>query len=112
MPWKASTRLKISLSIATAAREHAGPDVGDVEAFEQALHRAVLAERAVEDREGDLDVEQAAPGAQLDLLAVRGPASVALEQDLDHLVARRPQTLGNRGARVPARPRARSSGRR
>ena len=40
------------------------------------------------------------PARKLDLLAIAGPASIALEQDTDHLVARRPQAVGHRGARV------------
>ena len=69
-------------------REHARPRVRDVEAFEEPLDRAVLAERAVEHGEGDVGAEQAAGRAQLDLLAVGEPAAVALDQDADDLVAR------------------------
>ena len=50
--------------------EHAGADVGDVEALEQPLHGAVLAERPVQDREGDVAAEQPAGGAQVDLGAL------------------------------------------
>ena len=35
-----------------------GADVGDVGELEQPLHRAVLAERSVEDRQHDLDAGQ------------------------------------------------------
>ena len=45
-------------------------------------------------------VEQAAGGAQLDLVAVGEPAPVALDQDRDHLVARLAQAVGDRGARA------------
>ncbi len=48
-------------------REHAGSDVGDVEALEQPLNGSVLAEGAVEDREGDVAVEQPAGGAEVDV---------------------------------------------
>ena len=41
--------------------EHAGADVRDVEALEQALHGPVLAERAVQDREHDVDAGQPPP---------------------------------------------------
>ena len=89
MPWKASRRLKISLSIATAAASTLGADVGDVEALEQALDRAVLAERAVQDRKGDVGSRAGRPPARSSTSSPsRGPAAVALDQDLDHLVAR------------------------
>ncbi len=104
--------MKTSLSIASDAASTLGTDVRDVEAFEHALDRAVLAERAVKDRKGDLRVEQAARGSKLDLAAARQPASVALDHDLDHLVTGRAQAVGHRGAGRSARPRARSSGRR
>ena len=100
IPRSRSSRLKISLSIVTAAASTPGPDVGDVEALEQALHGPVLAERAVEDREGGVAAEQPPGGAELHLLAVAEPAPVALDHHVDHLVAGRPQPLGDGGARA------------
>ena len=50
--------------------EHAGADVGHVEQFERALERAVLAERAVQDREDGVGAEQAAARRQRQRLAV------------------------------------------
>ena len=37
-------------------RHHAGADVGQVGEFQQTLHGAVLAERAVQDGEHDVDI--------------------------------------------------------
>ena len=60
-----SRRLKVSLSRQVAEAGTSEPDVRDVEDLERALNRAVLAAGAMEDREGDVGAEQAAPGAQL-----------------------------------------------
>ena len=62
--------LRDDLVQAHGRREHARADVRHVEQLEQALHRAVLAERAVQHRERDLGVEQPAARAQRQLLAV------------------------------------------
>ena len=80
--------------------EHARARVGDVERFEQALNGAVLAERSVQHGEGDVAAEQAAGRSHLDLLAARGPAALAVDHHLDHLVARLAQPAGHRGARA------------
>ena len=53
MPVAASTCLAIALSIATAEPSTPHADVGDVGQLEHALHRAVLAHRAVEQRQHD-----------------------------------------------------------
>ena len=55
-PWSRSTALKTSLSMHSAEAEHARADVGHAGELEQALHRAVLAEGAVQHREHDVDV--------------------------------------------------------
>ena len=47
--------------------EHARPDVGNVEALEQALDGPVLAERPVQDREHDVGARDAAPGTSAQL---------------------------------------------
>ncbi len=78
--------------------EDAGADVGDVEALEQPLHGPVLAERSVQDREGDVAAEQAGGGAEVDLGAVVDPATVGLDDDVGDLVAGRPQAIGDGGA--------------
>ena len=52
----AQHRLEHVLVHAERGGEHAGADVGDAGELEQALHGAVLAEGAVEDREDDVDV--------------------------------------------------------
>ena len=52
--------------------EHAGADVADVGELEQALDRAVLAERAVQDREDDVDLaEHRRDRARLEHLQLR-----------------------------------------
>ena len=53
MPLAASTCLAIALSIASAEPSTPAPDVGHVGQLEQALHRAVLAHRAVQQRQHD-----------------------------------------------------------
>ena len=65
MPLSRITFLKRSLSIASAERRDAGPDVRDARELEQALHRAVLAERAVEDRQDDVDRAERGERARL-----------------------------------------------
>ena len=52
---------------AQRGREHARADVGHVEQLQQALERAVLAERAVQDREHGVGAEQPAAGPQRQL---------------------------------------------
>ena len=70
--------------------EHARADVRDVEQLEQALHRAVLAERPVQDGERGVGAEQPAAGREREREAVGpAPAALALEQHRDHLVAGR-----------------------
>ena len=53
MPLAASTCLAIALSMRQRRAEHAGADVGDVGQLEQALDGAVLAHRAVQQRQHD-----------------------------------------------------------
>ncbi len=56
---------------------HAGADVGDVERLEHPLDGAVLAEGAVERREGDVGREQPAAGRRAQQLAVTVPLALA-----------------------------------
>ena len=99
IPRSRSSRLKMSLSMRHRRGQHVGADVGDVEALEQALDAAVLAERAVQDREGDVAAEQARRGAEVDLGApswIQRPS-----RSIDHverLVAGVAQALGDGGA--------------
>ena len=51
----AEHRLEEILVHAERGRRNAGADVGNGRELEQALHRAVLSERAVQDREDDVD---------------------------------------------------------
>ena len=93
--------------------QHAGADVGHVEALEQALDGPVLAERTVEHREHDVAPVKPAPGRQRHSAAVdratprRAPISITATSwpAVSQALARptRPR---------PARPRARRSGRR
>ncbi len=76
-----------------------GADIGDVEALEQALHRAVLAVGAVERREHDVAVEQTAPRGQGELAAVAEPAAVARYLDRHDRVPRRREAFAHRGGR-------------
>ena len=90
--------------------EHAGAHVRDVEALEQALHGAVLAERTVQHREHDVDAVESPPGLDATERAVAPPHAVAADLDRDRVVpgvARAP-----RGPTPPRRatPRARRSG--
>ena len=111
-------------------RRDAGADVRDAGELEQALHRPVLAERPVQDRQHDVDARRAprasrrprGPAASRHG-RVRGsdtscaccpvelPAAVAADRDAHDLVALGIERLehGARGER--ARSRARSSGR-
>ena len=66
---------------------HARSHVGHVEQLQQPLHRAVLAERAVQHRERDVRAEQPAAGLQRQRPALARPAAVALEQHLHGRVA-------------------------
>ncbi len=68
-------------------REHAGADVGDVDALEQALEGPVLAERAVQRREHDVDALDAAAGRKRHLPAGLAPDAVASDLDPANLVA-------------------------
>ena len=54
----ANARFIITLSIATAEPSDARPDVRQVGELEEALHGAVLAVGAVQQREHDVDVER------------------------------------------------------
>ena len=89
--------------------EHAGADVRDVEALEQALHGAVLAERPVQHREHDVDPLEAPPGRDRDAAPSRRhtpsrPISIAIGSC--------PASASPRGPTPPrrAKPRARRSG--
>ena len=75
--------------------EDVGADVGDVEPLEQALDAAVLAERPVQRREGDVGPQQAAAGRQGDGLPVAGPGAVAGDRHPQRLVARRLEAVGD-----------------
>ena len=66
--------------------QHAGADVGHVEALEQPLHGAVLAERSVQDREHDVDAVEPAPRLDRDGGAVAAPDAVAADLDRDRHV--------------------------
>ena len=94
---------------------HAGAHVGDVERLEHPLHRAVLAERPVQHREGDVDAEQAArPGAAR---AARRPRATRRRARSRRAAPRgrpraaprapTPPRRARRRARRSARPRAR-----
>ena len=72
--------LEHDLVHAQRRRQHARADVRHVEQLEQPLDRAVLAERAVQDREHGVGVEQPAAGRQRQRLAVVHPAPVALDR--------------------------------
>ncbi len=78
--------------------EHPGSDVRDVEQLEQALDRAVLAERPVQDRERRVGVEQPAARAQRQLAAVVTPGAVAIQLHPQHLVSGAQQALAHGGA--------------
>jgi hypothetical protein len=80
--------------------KHAGADVGHVEQLEQALHRAVLAERAVQHGPDDVAAQQATARLERDRPALVRPAAVAGETQVDHLVARLGQAGAHRGRRV------------
>ena len=58
MPWSRSTDLKTSLSMQSAEASTPAPTYGHAGQLEQALHRAVLAERPVQDGEDHVDVGQ------------------------------------------------------
>ena len=80
--------LEHDLVHAHRAGQHARADVGDVEQLEQALDRAVLAERPVQDREDDVGAEQ--PAARRAARAPRRRSATSpsrAERDLDDLVA-------------------------
>ena len=66
--------------------EYAGADVRDVEAFEQALHGPVLAERSVQHREDDVDTIETGSGLDLHNRAVPPPHAVAADLDRDRVV--------------------------
>ena len=103
--------LEDDLVHAQRRREHARADVGHVEQLEQALHGPVLAERAVQHREGDVGAEQAAAGLEL---RAAGRRSVhAPERSILQPLARRGRPrAGRRPPRTPsaATPRARTTG--
>ena len=80
-------------------REHSRPDVGDVEALEQALDGSVLAERAVEHRKCDVASEQAL--GRLDSTTGSPSASQRPSRSITtstRLVAGGAQALGDGGA--------------
>ena len=108
----AEHRLEEILVHAESGRRDAGADVGNGRELEQALHRAVLSERAVQDREHDVDRPERCRGVRLRHRqgvgrAVRErerlcrgelPAPVAPDPDRRHLVALRVEG-GHDGAR-------------
>ncbi len=59
-PADARSTFMTCLSIIAADAEHARPDVAHVGELEQALDRAVLAERPVQQREDDVDLAEGA----------------------------------------------------
>ena len=69
-------------------REHAGADVRHVQELQQALHGAVLAERAVQHREHGVRLEQPAAGRQRQRLSVVHPRAGALDRDRHDVVPR------------------------
>ena len=93
--------------------EHVGADVGDVEVLEQALDAAVLAERAVQGREGGVGAEQAAARARASTgSSPAAPLAGAADRHRHHLVAGLLAARGRPRRRSAARPRARRSARR
>jgi hypothetical protein len=89
--------------------EHAGADVGDTGQLEQALHRAVLAEGAVQDREDDVDLAERGRnfrgrdrqrlGGRAVITGSQLPAAVAADLDGDRLVALRVERVDHRPRR-------------
>ncbi len=95
-PAWAISSLNIDLVHAQRGREHARADVGDVEALEQPLNGAVLAERAVQHREHHVDAVEPAAGLHRDGGAVAAPDAVAADLDRDRDVAGLLETHPNR----------------
>ena len=107
-PAAASTVFIIALSIITAEAVTPGPDVADVGEVEQALDRAVLAERAVQEREDDVDLAEGArrlPGLVDHEGAVGGARrdddARRAAVDLRHVPGGQPQRLGVVGGQHP-----------
>ena len=65
--------LEQDLVHADRAGGYSASDVRDVQQLEQALHRAVLAERAVQNGERDVAAEQSGAGSQRDRLPIDLP---------------------------------------
>ena len=74
---------------------HAATNVGDVEHLKQALNRAVLTERAVQNGKGDISVKQAVAGAKLKLVRSAEPAAFGVDLNLSQLVASSANPIGN-----------------
>ena len=127
MPLSRSTDLKRSLSMQSAEAVTPGPTYGDVGQLEQALHRPVLAERAVQHREDDVDVAERrghrAVGQPRELAAGRRPSSSRARRRAERPAPARSISIAHdvqpAAPRAPRRrcaprrptPRARSSGR-
>ena len=104
MSWSRITDLKTSLSMHSAEASTPAPTYGHARELEQSLHGPVLAERAVQHREDDVDIrerrrhvarrqslERGRP-ARLEpprRAAADRPASAAVDLDRDHLVPAR-----------------------
>ena len=100
-PPAAISSLNSTLSMHTADGRDAGADVGDVERLEHPLHRPVLAERAVQDRETPRP-HPSRPAAGVHAHGARPPRRQAPSRaDLDpqHLVAAREQPSRTAAAR-------------
>ena len=76
--------------------EHASADVGDVEAFEQSLDGAVLAERPVQHGEHDVGAVESSSRLERYGLAPLAPDAVAADLDPPHLVAGTRQSVSDR----------------
>ena len=63
--------------------QHAGAHVGEIGEFEQALHRAILAEGAVQDRKDHVDFRL---GARFGQDRLRAPLALFVDKVLDYLV--------------------------
>ena len=128
MPRSRITVLKTSLSMQSAEASDAGADVGDAGELEQALHGAVLAERAVQDRQHDVDGAErrrapSRPGPAASRQSSRGQLGLASRRvgsaqrpsrpisTVRDLVARPGRAPRAPSAPTRGRSRARSSGR-
>ena len=92
-PAVAEHRLEEVLVHAERRRSHAGADVGNAGELEQALHGAVLAERAVEDGQHDVDRAERRRRAAVGTGSVSRPTPVSASG-----------TSRGRSAHAPSRP--------